>query len=1003
MTISESTIGVPANIGGILKETDSSATVDNVFVFESDGRKWRIIFDGGVNTYRASWLKIATEPTDFSSRLLIALDDSNIKEISLDTPLNINSTVDFNGKILRVTKGGSITGNGTIQNVVIDAPATETIFSTTLTVTTPISTTGKFSTKWWGVVADGNDISTALNKCVTSVNTSNQKSIIFTGSSVNYVLNTNITIPSSIIYSFENGAVLSGSGIFNGGIIDAGYRQKLFDPSFVVNPTGFMSSWASVIWFGADPTNVIDSQPAIQATVDMINRNRTTMTVCYIPGGIYKCNDSIALAYFNTNANRYEQVYILLKGEGEGYSSKFPAKGTRLIFSRKDKPALWWQIGKSGGAQSLAIEGGFVPPSMTAAQFYNSDLNSYTDPLCRDTRYSPMAGIAIDAVKYSGVPEDGGYPGLNYNAPGNTSTSGSSGLSFKDLKITGFTVAMIFSPNGQTQNDDAITVESIKIDNTKIGFASCQDQEKGNIFKQIVSWGVTHTIFDNITYGIGTSGHIIIDGVNAAGLNNQFINWSTGGRFPCYIRDVYSETLGKFGTIITSASEIVVSDSIWRWCYPSERGNYFADWHISANRGVVFKGCSFMTYGLFLPTIIRNSGANDSGAHFSDCYFDNYPSHFVEQAQGGAVYSNCYTTGGSRFGLNANINAQLPSCKSWIAYGLYTINDITSPPSNIIVGKAFVDVNGSFVYRQVVTGSNVAVVIQPDRTAVLALSTANVWYHKVNTPVYLGSTFAGLVSSVNTGGGTLTLKNIPSTIIDGNYAVVAMCPNQMYGFMGNTTAISNQITSVRTNNDFGISVGDIIYHSVFGGTGVAVVTNISGSSTTSPGAILTMNINSSLTTTGAYFAPQGVSKRFLNPSYNSIGGSFAATAILPANSPLQTAQFGYITSQLVTKTGFVNAASASDTRQAEFCVISLPTVVDRFVPGDSGKPANGATTYQNEILKGTQLSDWKIWFGNDLLFPNLSGTLSYTFAANTGTITITNGAFNTSLPVTIGK
>lgn len=902
MALNENTAsGYPSNLGGTFKERTDSPTVDNVFIFSSGGKIWERVFDSSNTLYRASWLKTTTAPANLSALVQIALNDSRIQTLEIDTPITLDSNITATGKILKFLKGG----------------------------------------------------------------------------------------------------IISGAGVITGGIIDAPYHIQIFSPTTIINPEGVYGEWLSVKWFGAIGNNSNNDQPAIQATVDLINRNNGRFTVAYLPVGNYRTNSPIACAKFNTDTLRYEQVYVTLKGEGEGYSSKFPARGSVIRPTFKNAPAIYWQLGKSGGMESISIIGAYTVPTLTAAQFYNADLASYGDPTCRDERYSPYCAIAIDAVRYGTLPPDGGYPGLNYGATGMTgSTSGSSGLSFKDVYISNFTVCVIFSPNGQTQNDDCITFEDLRIGNYKVGIASCQDQEKGNKLKSLVAWGDGHTFLDNVTYGAGTAGNIYLDGANLAGFNNQFMNWSTGGRFSSFIENVYAESLGKFGTATTNSSQITIKDCIWRWAEPGIRGSYYADWHINASRGVEFQGCSFMVYGFFYPTVLHYSGLNSSSPTFDDCYFDSFPVTWPQQAQGVPVFKNCSAPSGARIGVAGPITSQFgSSIKSWANYGSYTIGE-NSVYANNATGRRQVIVNNPNIYRSVNSGSSVAVTIAGDRTFTVTLSAGNAPYFTVNSPVYLnnGTTyiFAGLVSSIDAGANTVTVKFVPQTITDATYASIwAMCASTLYGFMGNTTFLSNQITLYTATQDIGISVGDLIISGVFGATNCAMVTNISGTT-------ITTNKNATMTLSGVYFCSPGLTRKFINPSFNTDTASYSANTILPVGSLIESNSFGVVATRQVTKTGFNNAAAVGggETRQAEWTTISLPTVIDRFTPGDVGKPANGATVYQNDYLKGVGIGDFTIDMPQTLV-PNLVSQLSYTFVSSTGAITITNGTFDINIPVTI--
>jgi hypothetical protein len=188
--------------------------------------------------------------------------------------------------------------------------------------------------------------------------------------------------------------------------------------------------------------------------------------------------------------------------------------------------------------------------------FYNSSLKDMPDNGCQNTGNAPNAAIVIDPVgpKKPAVP----YHGLDSAYRGGR--NGSTGIQIHDIFISGWIVGMITSPNGVTQNADLIHASNIQLQNVKIGFAGCQDQEKMNEIDHVEAWGVTHTIFCTGAYGAGSIGNWHLHHLNIAGWVNQFAYNIQSGYFPSYFDHIFAETLGKLGNI-SSANGTSFSES----------------------------------------------------------------------------------------------------------------------------------------------------------------------------------------------------------------------------------------------------------------------------------------------------------------------------------------------------------------------------------------------------------------------------------------------------------
>lgn len=992
----------PIDTGGQLAVADIDAVVDNVFVFDSitsPTTKVRRVVDG---TYRASWAGVfagGVAATN-ASRLNTILANSSVKEVVFDNPeggdIPLSGTITASNKVFTFSGDFAFTGTYTINNIAIDASYNQVIFKGTPTIVAPQSVSGKFSAKWWGVLADGNDISAKLAIANTSINTSFQKEIVFTGASAHYSLSSTVTISNGVGLSFERGAVINASAALNGGVILAPMDQYVFTPGSLINPFNSENYWISAAWFGAN-SSAADNQPAIQTAISVLNRNKTRFTLVALPQGDLAIQNPVACAEFNSGLNRYEQVRITLKGVGEGYSTAFPSAGTTLVPTFKDRPAVWFQICKSGGLESVGIRGQFTPPTMTDAEFFNSSVGDFIDPTCRSDRYSPYCGVCVDPVSYTGAPTGGGYPGLSglggnfiYTAPGNNATSGSSGLTFRDINISNFTVCSIHSPNGVTRNAEMIEYDNIRVANFQIGFASCQDQEKQNIYRRITAWNEGHTLISNRTYGQQGSGSIYVYNVNFSARNNRMFDWSCGGFFPSYCKDVYAENLGRFGSVATSGLSFVVTDSNFNFTLPAAMGNYSPDWHIDAANGVFFKGCSIRIYGTSNPIIIRYNGTSSGNAIFEDCYFNSVPTFWNESDRGGPSFENCYLTQ-LKFGATSNYNAALSAVRNWSVLGNYVASNYI-PYRQPSTARSEWNINGRTLYEMILVTGSKAVTVDGNREYTINVG-ASVSSFSANINIWLntGATFiyGGMVKSIDVGAQTITVQNVPIGVANSTYGIYGLAYIGLYSFMGDTTSGSNVITNVRTDNEIGVFAGAVLQNPIFSNRGIVTAVT----STT-----VTVSLNATQDAVGVYFTPTNVQKVVVNNFPQLDGTAIPAATILQQGSRIISAKRKYKQELLITKTGFFNAAAASpvDTRQAEWCAINLPTVIDSFYPGDVGKPSNGSTTYTNEMLFDLQVKDFIVNIAGVDLPYNSAIQLSYTYNPLTATITITNGTFDST-------
>jgi Pectate lyase superfamily protein len=438
-------------------------------------------------------------------------------------------------------------------------------------------------------------------------------------SSAGMMINGTVNIPPGKVLRIEPGCQLKGTGTINGGNIDAGYQSQLFDTSLTINPRT-VNQYFSVKWFGAKGNNT-DDYAAIQKAINTCIRNN--IHTLYFPSGRYRLSRPLIIrggitAGEDNMKNGLRAFGTLeLLGESSFWDSNL---GSELLPMYNNAFAIGIQNGKGCKVRKLKISGLFVPPSMAdSKRFYSLSYAAFTDGKCRDSRYSPYAGIVIDPFTNrltDKLPTDGGYPTLlDYYGKANklTTQSGSTGTELEELSIDGFVVGICSSPNGLTRNAEITLINKVQFNNCKLCISGGQDQEKDNVISNIYCWGGSHTVFATGLYGNPyMAGNWHIEHVNIAGGVVRFILNEEQGYFPSYISHVYAESLGSFGTL-NSQLACEVSDCIFDFTYQQFAGQQML--LIANGDNVLFRSCNFRYYGEHTPMLMQ------ANCIFEHCFF----------------------------------------------------------------------------------------------------------------------------------------------------------------------------------------------------------------------------------------------------------------------------------------------------------------------------------------------------------------------------------------------
>ena len=400
------------------------------------------------------------------------------------------------------------------------------------------------------------------------------------------IINNSWTIPSGAILKFGSKGHISGRGTIRGGIIDAALGQWIFDTTLTIFPEGTYGRDFSAKWFGAGSQK--DNSAALQKGINTVLENNGTLRNFFIPKGIYNFNKSLTIATIYKGL--YSGSTIHIYGETSFWDC---CSGTTLKYTATDGFAIGMQYAKGTEINNLAITGQFRAPAGADTVYYNTPFEKYKDVngKCDDM----YAGIVID-----------------YD--GSKNTGGSTGVKIHDVLVGNFSIDYLVSPNGKTFNADILLFENIRCGDARVGFASGQAQEKGNMIRGIYSWGSIHTLISIGKYGKSQAGNYYIDGGNIAGRCIRLFDISQSGWYSTTIANLFSESLGTIGNIYTQIPTSI-SNCTFHFVFPE----------------VIGKQTLFVS--------------NNDKTKFSSCIFRYYGSKQEMKFSGNATYDNCLFSG----------------------------------------------------------------------------------------------------------------------------------------------------------------------------------------------------------------------------------------------------------------------------------------------------------------------------------------------------------------------
>lgn len=646
---------------------------------------------------------------------------------------------------------------------------------------------------------------TALFQAI--LNNANIRSVVLDAQQAITISGT-LNVPNGKIIRFTNGASFTGSGTIDNMTIDADLGFNIFGTSLIITSAKTVGNLVSVKWWGATGDGVTNDQPSIQRAADVIIANpKLPRTLYFQPGLIYKI--TTPLIFYKWTGTDYAFFTLNLLGQDSAYFNGTSTEAIIDATSITDTFAIGYQLARSSLIKGLVIRGAFNPSFASYSAYVSTDYSTWASMWgVRDTRWSPYAGICLDPFDNTGsLPMIERYPGLEslYRGSGANVVSGSSGIRVAECRIYGFTVDIMISPNGYTQNAENTHIIDCTLEIAKVAYASGQDQTKDNFIIRAISWERVHTLIDTISYGQLIGQPAFVDGWNVAGDVIEIYQLSAP-RSQVSFKNIFAESLWRIGTG-NGGTGITIQDGSFNFnentvpvIYPPT--------HLEGNL-VVFRNCVIKYYDNLFNKSIRVKGY---GFVFQDCQFDMPPLldfPYNNEKIVSATFRNCNTALGYLTDV-AGGNGQFSSAASapYVAYGNIQLGD-----GGLLSGSGYnyiENVNIKLQYpgsyqRAIRIGTNTLTVNNSLRTGVLTgLLGTNIEF-QIAIGDYLidesGNVF-GRVTSFNRTLGTAVIEEIPVNITGVRVENFVLCYVETgYGqFIGNVTSGSATLSQCEFDN-----------------------------------------------------------------------------------------------------------------------------------------------------------------------------------------------------------
>ncbi|MGB8190709.1 MAG: glycosyl hydrolase family 28-related protein [Chitinophagaceae bacterium] len=758
---------------------------------------------------------------------------------------------------------------------------------------------GSYRAAWAGILP-GNSASTNSSRLATLLGNTDIKEIVFDlPEESGIALTGTITINAGQILRFAGGNYITGTVTINGGIIDASYQQMIFDEDVTVNPEGVTGDMVSVKWFGALGDGSNDDQPSIQKAVDTIVANPSVTRNLYFPRGTYNIESQIII--YDWDGTNYQFVTINLIGQDAAHFNQITPEARIKTVGYTDTFAIGIQRARSMKIKGISVEGEFNPPFSDTdwKEYYERPYSTWASSYSvRDSQHSPYAGICIDPFSFETVPTYDEYPGLEdwyRGTGGDYSASGSSGVIIEECRVYGFTVCVMMSPNGYSQQADNIIIRDCALEVCKAAVASGQRQSKDNFVMNAISWDRVHTLLDTITWGDQQGTAPYVNGWNIAGTVIQC--FQVTAQHPVTFENMFGEQLYRIGDISTTVGPVQLRGCNFDFNRNTSPILYPHSHLFGAN--VEFDSCQMRYYEDLFDKRLYFKGTNIS---FNNCWFDLPPLGQDERlltGLKGLSFKNCRAGENLYIGYSEYSGYTVSPDRKIVAYGDITITDPASISTyqNLRNAEIFIRA-GSYHKSAFSTVSQMATTVNSSaRTAsvTMTLSYQNLVavgdYFLINNDDLLGK-----VSAVNYSTGVISLVDVPLGMVSGNYYIVC-CYYELVGgaFVGDLSSGNSTISNVHFQDILGLpTVGSRVKIGPIG----AIITAVGSNS-------ITMNLNAGANESGVWsplFSLSQEEEQWLYTADLEPNGFPSYAYIIPQNAywnvgirRLQFTQAGYIT------------------------------------------------------------------------------------------------------------
>jgi hypothetical protein len=552
-------------------------------------------------------------------------------------------------------------------------------------------------------------------------------------------------------------------------------------------------------------TKLLDVSTNVQKAID---EAIATGKKLWVPSGIYRCDSPLFLGSWSGTA------WVLSTVDIEGFKSPSTSAtssvdGAVFYFTDVDLPGFVIESTRAVSLKKLCIAGqNQWITAMGAWSGYDWLLTEdFLHNSCRDTRYSPHAGIVIDAFGTT-TPADGGYTGYTarYNKANN---GGSSWVRMEDVVLMDWVVGLLVTPNGTTANAENILFDKSQIVGTKYGISIGQSQSRNILVRDLNLFGSKYGV-TTLHHGLQTGSNPGIHGGNIGG--TKFVFALSAAQEPAYVADVYTEAIGSLGWVGSST--------------------------FSGPIPALFKGCTFDFHSFTTSESLDFTIKAFGPVHFDCCNFSysagasgDRPFRFASNGRI-ITFSNCGLQNESATKdkpLSWNENSAMPIVFDYCRFtgandGYRTVSQNHAPRGLSAISRTFglpnmtiADTNATATtfYRQNSRCPNVSLgsldyTVVGDGTATLTVTDGTIlrvgdslWNDTGITTEKFDETLGdgqpillGVISAIS--GNDITLKYVPINAVSATGATIVLrwLPRVHLATTGNTTSGSAEIVNV---------------------------------------------------------------------------------------------------------------------------------------------------------------------------------------------------------------